>query len=102
MSIKPQHELKAEHQKLLRGAILSAAHQMFPQGLMKSTITYLADTFGVTEHELDREIGYLRVRGWIATEPIQVLGRPNMKITLTAAGYDIASNIDPANPVFPE
>lgn len=94
--------LAAAQTQAIRGAILAAALELHPRPILRSTIWFVVQELGITERELDSEIEYFRLRRWIETKNINVIGRNHLAINLTADGYDVAKGIDPNNPILVE
>lgn len=94
--------MNAHNTRLLRGAILASMYKLYPQPTFLSGIKYVVSDFGLEESDLVRQLHYLRDRGWITMERYPILGRRDEKLTLTAVGVDVASGIDPDEPLLSE
>ncbi|HLP69904.1 MAG TPA: hypothetical protein VK181_20515 [Rhizobium sp.] len=93
-------QMEIETTRLLRGAMLVAIYQQFPKPSFQSMLNWLVKDFGLKQREFEQEIAYLRIRGWITTDEVRIIGRDDVRIELTAKGVDVARGIDPENPVL--
>jgi len=86
---------------MLRGAILVQCRILYPSACFQSHLAKLAEGGGLSNDDFNLAIAWLRERGWIRTECRHILGREDVAVTLTAAGIDVATQIDPQTPIVP-
>lgn len=85
---------------MLRGAILVQCQILYPSACYRSHLLNLADE-GLTEQDVDIALAWLRDKGWITSDTRHILGREDLAVRLTAAGIDVALQIDPDSPRVP-
>ncbi|MBI1291862.1 hypothetical protein GC173_11555 [bacterium] len=79
--------------------MLVALANLYPQPAFRRTLLWLIDDFVISPETFEAQLAYMVQRGWIETRTVQIIGRSDLRIVLTADGYDIAQGIDPENPV---
>ncbi|MCC6546223.1 hypothetical protein IT570_03555 [Candidatus Sumerlaeota bacterium] len=92
--------MKTEMIRALRGALLRACMELYPGPAMLSTLRWIGETFGSTLSEIEVQLAYFEGHGWIRIVNVELIGVPDKQITLTPAGVDVATGIDPEKPIL--
>ncbi|MBI1234886.1 MAG: hypothetical protein GC208_10335 [Alphaproteobacteria bacterium] len=93
---------REDRARLMRGAVLLACYQAYPNSLFVETIDYLLEEFELSEEELGKDLHWMKELGLLEMGQSRVIGLKMEKIKLTTKGYALAKRIDPKHPVMPE